>query len=120
MENLANSHKKKLQSKYIDAVQREDGQIIKDEQKKRETIKEWCGKMDQKLERNESRLSTFDESGQVEDLTLDSLGGEITKEEVVYLTCMEEITELLVPVNNTGIKKGRLHSSFYEGIITLL
>lgn len=48
MQNMANIHKNKLQSKYIDAVQKEDGEMIKDKQKQREIIEEWCEKMHHK------------------------------------------------------------------------
>lgn len=82
MERLINMHKKKLEYQYIEAFIGEDGQMIREESNKSETIKVWVERTYQKIDIDEEEQVTFLELINVHETNLSSIDGEITIEEV--------------------------------------
>lgn len=82
MERLINMHKKKLENKYIEAFIGEDGQMIREESNKRETIKVRVERTHQKIDMDEEEQVTFLEPTNLHEGNLSSIDGEIIIEEV--------------------------------------
>ena len=116
--------------------------MIEDEKEKRDTIRDLCKKMYQKIIINESKLhawlDSIDLSGGV---GRNAVGGEITQNEIreaisqlskakapgpdglaseLFLACTEELVDLLTHALNDGIRLGKMHRSFYHGVISLI
>ena len=139
--SLINMHKKKLENKHVGPILNDNGIAIEDEKTKRETIRDLCKEMYKKITIDESKLLSFLESNDLSEVGLDSVGGVITENEVreaisqlikgkapgpdglpseLFITCKEELVGLLTAVYNDGFKAGRMHCTFYHGVISLI
>ena len=138
---LINMHKNNLLNKHVGPILNANGIVIEEEKTKRETIREQCKEMYQKITVDECKLLAFLKSIKLSEVGLNSVGGEITVHEVreaishlskgkapgpdglpseLFLTCKEDLVELLTAAYNDGFKSGRMHSSFYHGVISLI
>ena len=123
--SLISIQKKKLQNKHVSAILNGNGQMIEEEGKKRETIRDLCEKMYQKIPIDEEKVNAYFDSIDLSEVGRNSVGGEITKNEVreaisllskgkspgpdglpneVYLSCTEDLVDLLTSALNDGIK----------------
>ena len=139
--NLASIQKKKLENKHVGPILNENGLLIEDEKIKRETIRKLCKKLYRKCDINMSSLHSFHGSIILNGVNLISEGGVITSDEVreaisqlrrgkspgpdgfpneFYLSCSDMLVDLLTSVFNDGIKAGKMHTSFYHGVISLI
>uniref|UniRef100_A0A8C5ATY5 Reverse transcriptase domain-containing protein n=1 Tax=Gadus morhua TaxID=8049 RepID=A0A8C5ATY5_GADMO len=133
--------KKKLENKHVGPILNEYGLLIEDEKTKRETIREMCEKLYRKCDINMSSLQSFLGSIILNGVDLISEGGVITPDEVreaisqlrkgkspgpdglpngFYLSCSDMLVDLLTSAFNDGIKVGKMHASFYHGVISLI
>ena len=97
--------------------------------------------MYRKITINESKMHALLDPMELNSSIRNSVGGDITKNEVreaisqlnkgkapgpdglsseLYLLCTEELVDILTHTFNDGIKKGRMHDSFYKGVISLI
>lgn len=140
-QSLIRQYKEKIKNKTVKGIRNEEGKVIEEEQGKREIIRLLCEKMYQQMDTNESKLGAFLDPIESYEVGSNTLGGEITKDEVIqailklnkgkapgpdglpgefYQECIGQITDLLTSVFNSGIRTGKLHNSFYHGVISLL
>ena len=139
--SLAGIQKKKLENKHVGPILNEYGLLIEDEKTKRETIREMCEKLYRKCDINMSSLQSFLGSIILNRVDLISEGGVITPDEVreaisqlrkgkspgpdglpneFYLSCSDMLVDLLTSAFNDGIKVGKMHASFYHGVISVI
>ena len=138
---LISIHKTKLENKRVSAILNDNGQLIEDEKGKRETIRDLCKEMYKKIMINEAKLQSWLDSMDLRGVGRNAVGGEITQNEIreaisqlskakapgpdglpseLYLACTEGLVHLLTSALNDGIKLGRMHKSFYNGVISLI
>ena len=130
-----------MKNKHVGAILNENGVLVNNEKEKRDSIRALCAQMYQQITINQTKVRDFLDSFDLSGVGLCSVDGAITKNEVreaisqlkkgkapgpdglpneMYLSCVEEIVNMLTSAYNDGIKAGKMHPSFYHGIISLI